>query len=530
MKSVKYPKTPLKTYKTKITHTQTTMIETLNNCDLFSQKFSFNAEKGSKKYKTAVGGLLTLLGASLFSLVSLIVMTKLRETTDPVISVNTLKLKKSPILNVSEHQIGMPFFIAKGIWIIEKQDIPKYLTLKAELITRTITEENKIIEKSINLDVKECGAFHEDIHQNLIAYEKKHPGSLYMDNVPLLFEHGVCPDFKSPTVYLQGGKNSLTSTRLEMKFYPCSLPDRSQCASKKEIEDNGIHIYNFPLTKIANLSDLENPISNYIEFNTLKIDFHPKSKIRMTQHIKENLIYDDLHDFREPQLREKFLDMDRIDLTTGSRTSEATYCSKGQIQSGDCEPYLTFSGKSSGQRTEIRRYYKKFFGSISEVGGYTDIIIYSLWVLYVFYNQREYRKWIRSQLVDQFMSLEQKKGTLKRQRTNAEVALLKQWATGKYSHKDSKADSKALFDTSLSQQHLRDLNFKSEILLSLLAGPKFNYLYKELLLVKKGITSIINPGLFKQESNKKSITNHPEEEFLTNSKKINNRKIKEKEP
>ena len=76
------------------------MLRKLSSLDIFGRLFSLNTIKGSATYTTAIGGLLSLLAFTLFSIITYIVVSDYRDTTKPVVSVNTVRLK-DPLKSIS---------------------------------------------------------------------------------------------------------------------------------------------------------------------------------------------------------------------------------------------------------------------------------------------------------------------------------------------------------------------------------------------------------------------------------------------
>ena len=468
------------------------MRQALNSLDLFGPKFTFNAEKGSQKYKTPFGGLLSLIAIFLFSMLSVSVMLKCKDTTKPIISVNTIKLKKAPHINLNEHQIGMMLMISLGTRLMKAEEISRFFTIKAEIKQTLPMDKTRMIKSSgVRLPVGSCAAYHSDVKKNLEEYAMKHPDTFLKDSLERAFKNAVYPDLRSPSAYLEGGKGSMASTRLEVKFYPCSLPHPKKCASHKELMR--VLVFSFPLIKIANLSKKANPLSNFLDFHTRGLPISSRTKIRMIQYMKKNEIYDNDKIFRRQKLSQKFVDVGKVWLTTGSRLSASKYCSREEMASGDCEPYFEFFVESCDQKTVIRRFYRKFFGSVSEIGGYTDIILYVFSVLYFFSNRNRHQGWIRGQLVDQFLELEQQRGHLRRKRSPSEVALLKNAVLAKSTQFDSDVTFRGIFCCDVCFHNLMELNFKSKVILFVLKNKQLDFLYREVILAQKGFTGLVKP-------------------------------------
>ena len=125
------------------------MLQRLQSCrsfDVFGRHVSLDTINGSKTYSTATGGLFTLLAVALFSLITYRVVSDFRDTTKPVVSVNTLKMKTPLEINFYEHGvlsgIGVMHITVKKI-----DELRKYVIIRPEIVTTTIDSEGKFVDK-----------------------------------------------------------------------------------------------------------------------------------------------------------------------------------------------------------------------------------------------------------------------------------------------------------------------------------------------------------------------------------------------
>ena len=190
----------------------------------------------------------------------------------------------------------------------------------------------------------------------------------------------------------------------------------------------------------------------------------------------------------------------------GTRLSGSIYCTKEEIDGGSCEPYLEMVMRSSFDKMVIQRKYKKFFKSISDIGGFADLILYGLWAFYYFYNRWAYHRWIRGQLVDHFIRLERqqlvrfelKRGNSRAWLQDRRDSLVSGDFVLEVKREDDKDDKeKKLFNSTIQQRKLKKLGFQAHVLtLSMMDKPYllrliptvvFNRAFKSLKSGKKEI-------------------------------------------
>ena len=453
--------------------------------DLFAQKFKFNAVKGTKSFKTTSGGALTLLGLSLSLLISSRAFSNFVDTKNPVVSVNRVKLEKAPHLDLLKHEIRMAIAITNATSVVRANEIQKYFTILGHKITTTRNNEGVLVEKIKTIQYTDC---------------RETKNATRGDNTPrnqtaatFLRSTTSCPDFDDEDWYIQGSKSNLPYTRFVTRFYPCSLPDPSKCANRRVL--GSVKIGNIPSVKVANYSDKSNPLLTFVDADS-KTFLHMGSKTIITNYLKQNLIFDDDSDFASKHLRHEYVDVDRVTSNTGSRVSGATYCRPDQIESGDCEAYIEIVLRPSFEKMVIHRRYRKFFQSVSNVGGFADLIIYVLWFFYYLYNYWAYQRWIKGQLIGQFIELSQKKKKGSNEVPDGENKQrdddLRRMRTRLMTINQSKrVEDKQLFweffNSIRGAEKLVELSFKSKLLLEGLTPieeAKFTRLTTMILLIK----------------------------------------------
>ena len=220
--------------------------------------------------------------------------------------------------------------------------------------------------------------------------------------------------------------------------------------------------------RVANYSNKVEPFVTFINVdNFFYLDIGSKSIF--TTYFKENFIYDDDSDLFESSVIHSYADIDKEIFVTGTRLSATTHCTEVQIDSGQCEPYVDLVMRSSFDKTIIQRRYEKFFSSVSEVGGFADLIIYCLWVVYFFVNQWRYQKLVRSQLINHFLMLNREGGIDMALTNTPEITKYIKQANSsrrrakKMNHKKEVQTLNYLFDNQVQLERLIQINSQAKI-------------------------------------------------------------------
>ena len=465
------------------------MFQRIKDIDVFGKPFSFHLTKGSKYYQTLPGGVITIIGTSLFIFLSIWTLSKLRDTSSPVISENMLKLKQPALLNLTKHDVATTFWFRSGLDVFnEPWKVPRHFTLKRRIITTKRDSEDKIIEETFReVPVDHCKQNRKDLVGKVRDFAEKNPHAVEPFLLNVIMDAIYCGGEDPSIAFLGLDKSNGVEIRIETELYPCSLPDPRNCATLQELSKVIIKATYFG--KVADFARKQDPYDLLVRNFGTPAYVNPRSMIRFTQYFKESFVYDNSRDFFGKRLRGSAIEITREWLSSWARASGSIYCTQKQIDERICEPYLVHIAKSSKDRTEFYRDYTKLFGSFSEIGGYIDLIIYSLWAVYLIYNTRRYHKWMRSQLVDHYIELEQKKGSLQRKRTKMEIKAFEEHVKSQMNPSGNKKNKnltfELLFESKFNSKNLLQLNFKSEILLQIFANPVFDTLALKTMVDRK---------------------------------------------
>ena len=203
----------------------------------------------------------------------------------------------------------------------------------------------------------------------------------------------ICPNLNTiHQGYVQGSRFKLPFTKLVYTVYPCSLEDRSQCASPSQL--GRAQLVTAVLSNSMDLKNFSRPIRDGFDTDLTPV-FGLNTHAKFTIWLKNNKIFNqkDLPTQFRTGPSKTFFSIDKIDSTTGTRDL-STHCTDLAIEDGSCMPYVTIEFRASKWETVIERRYYRMFDFISDIGGMIDLILYSLWGVYALYRVKKYKEWV----------------------------------------------------------------------------------------------------------------------------------------
>ena len=213
-----------------------------------------------------------------------------------------------------------------------------------------------------------------------------------------------------------------------------------------------------------------------------------------TVYLKKNEIYDDDRNMMDERLTHTYVDAYNYGAATKTRLNPVAYCTEAQIDGGSCEPYMEIIWRSAFEKLKIQRRYKTSFEAFSEIGGFVDLINYGILAIYFYYNTRSYLRFIRSQLIEGFVELDQKRVEEEDKKTPGEIRKvvdkLKEMKLEKEEPRADKLSFKEVFKTKAELKKLVRLSFKSKILEEALIKNKllFDTLAAQMIFLSKKST------------------------------------------
>ena len=366
---------------------------------------------------------------------------------------------------------------------------------------------------------------------------KDHDNANVLDNFELFKNVLIFSDVGPNDLYITGSKFKLPYRRLRYKIYPCSLPNPADCASFTDMAEFIFGDYGF--FKGANYSKKADPLKAHPDSdNTIPLTV--AETVVSTTYLKTNFIYDDDRDFMDERQTHSYVDADKIKFVTKSRLNPTIYCTAAQIEEGSCEPYMILIWRSSFDKTVIQRRYTTPFQAFSEIGEFCDLIVYGIMAIYFSYNTSCYVLFLRSQLVDGFLELDEMRRGEEKKRSTGEIQRLKSSLMEmKVKEVETSVDKKSLSEVLKTKVELKDLvqmNFKAKIMIHALIKNQsmFSFLANQRIFlekIKKKKNSKILKGAqqggleFKEISKKQILRKRHNEEESSDKISLNSQKF-----
>ena len=129
---------------------------------------------------------------------------------------------------------------------------------------------------------------------------------------------------------------------------------------------------------------------DFLEWVPLSSDMHeinPSTRQQFNTKFKHYSILDQTSMFNEPEKRLDYFQQGDTYIKSFVRDADQVHCPASAIgNKALCQPYLEMKYTSSNSQENITRLYPSLLRSLSEIGGFTELIMLSVGVVYAVYN------------------------------------------------------------------------------------------------------------------------------------------------
>ena len=357
----------------------------IQSLDFLGDKFKIGYSTLTGKFQTKLGGYLTILMGLLSTSMFFIVMSQFFSKEAPVVMTSSESGSRRTFFDLHKENLYLPLAFLVGPRDIPASQISRYVTLKAivdEVAFKTNTGGNAFtITPFRSFDYKPCSEIKDPHMQAYLESFVSLPG--FGDLIS-------CPDFKGQEKDFIVTSDYITyvSKWTYIKVYPCSLPDRSQCASINEIRAMKVE-YGYP-SKLLKPSDYKNPVESQPIRYGISID--PRSRKAVKEIVTPQKVFDDTMSLIPAKLRVEYSTLHQESIDLSFRDETRLHCSKAEIDKGvlgRCPEYLTFDYFSSPEIVTTTRSYKKLTTMLGEFGGILKIITTAAFFFYGLYSMRK---------------------------------------------------------------------------------------------------------------------------------------------
>ena len=227
-----------------------------------------------------------------------------------------------------------------------------------------------------------------------------------------LLDHGICFLPKKGDLdkyFLQGHQIEEIYSKLTLSLLPCSLEDPTECVDEEIVRST-----EYMLVSPSPDVDLSKA-DDFIKWNPLSGDIlllDTGSHQRFNSKFKKFSIFDKKSIFRDAVHRRDYFRIDQHYIYSFSRNESQIHCPPAVVEAGDkarCQPYAEMIFTSSDRQETITRLYPSFLRALSEIGGFSELIMVFIGVVYGIFNS-----WLcemRKFLVKKVFGKEQESGS-----------------------------------------------------------------------------------------------------------------------
>lgn len=445
------------------------METSFKSLDIFGLSFNFQVTSSTPVYKTKCGAILSLTCIILVSAAIYIFTKDYKDTENPRVTISSEKGNEWPELNIQDENLFGVFVFTTPLGPIPAKDVPKYLTIRMVRQTYSVNPQNPnetIWTSEGRLKYVDCR------DASIAETNMKHVSSsggayFYKQGFFLCSENNDNWDIWK----ISGSPNALPWTFVKVDFLPCSLPNEADCAPKDAF--SYIRGRFSAISKNYKLSDKENPIQILYESDMIIYGINPHTVETHMKKTKEVFVFNEDKDFAGSKLKAKFHTFSDESLYTSYR-SGSSYCSPETVDTASCIPYTSTLFVSGSEKETVLRLYPKLFSSVSELGGFGDLIFILGGLLYSFYVSFHYKKFLKKKI---FGDKNFEKNCVKKMK----------FLNNKLSDKELEKEVNSFYKESLSGIEAAKNSGAVKELINLLVGPQYAKVLPLLSLLKKNL-------------------------------------------
>ena len=359
----------------------------IKSLDILGNKFSLTFPTSSGKFQTSLGGYITIAMTIVGLGISLVVLSQYFRKDAPVVTASSEFGSQITEFNLYDEDLYSPIGMGLGPTVlIPAKEMPKYVTLVA-MIAQNYYDHIKQIQvynAPQYIDFVDCESQSDPKVQKVLNEIVKDNGLKQMMS---------CPDFgkvSSTDFYVKTNLTMHLYRSIRIVVYPCSLPDRSQCAQVEDLDQ--IRVDFGKRERFVDASDYDNPVRDQVSDQQIRIEKGVFKWINIEA--KQNKVLDDTVQFIKPKIRAEYATIDFTSSDFENRDPNQIYCTKAEIFSGACKPLVSLNYVAGGEVSVIRRNYKSITTVLGEIGGILKVLTTLVFFLYSFYNFRKVKSYL----------------------------------------------------------------------------------------------------------------------------------------
>ena len=325
--------------------------------------------------------LLSAIAIVFINFISYLFLSESFNLSKPDVNIELRTLSNYPRVPLANENIYFAMMI-RNFRVPTNTTISRMMTLRAVISIKSFTRDQNGVP--INFEVKDypletvpCSQIQGDQYSYFSSSEISHA----------LLEGGVCFLPKKGEIdnyYLQGHQIEDIYSELKVSLLPCSLEDSTQCLDSETMRST-----EYMLVSPSPDVDLSKPddFLNWIPLSSDVVPIDPGSHQHFNSKFKKFSIYDKTSMFREALHRKDYFRIDENYIYSFSRNRNKVHCPSSTIGNRAlCQPYVEIKFTSSDKQETITRLYPSILRALSEIGGFTELIMMLIGFLYGMYN------------------------------------------------------------------------------------------------------------------------------------------------
>ena len=360
-------------------------LQKVKNLDIMTPPVQLNIG-GKSGVKTYFGVAMTVLYLVSVGIFSYIILLTFLAKDSPTVNEEQSQTGVNPKVDMVSNSLFPVSYVLLGIsYLVPAELVPKYFSVylnKFRVVTNVLPDgsTNLTLFKD-QMPVIPCKQ----------AFKNETLAKVYNSYLDTPFfklhglESGLCPQFDPTESYVGGGGSESSIDVMTLEFYPCSLPNATQCATLFELLNLGI-VVSLPSSSIT-LSNYTEPVKTYLNSDTNYFIDHQSTQRYFIQ-MQYNEIWDVSQYFFTESLRTSFPSIEKNVFGVLARDPTQLTC-PGEttfINSPTCIAYLEFEFHSGPTKRKITRSYKTITQTLSQIGGINSMVMLVFVYINLIYN------------------------------------------------------------------------------------------------------------------------------------------------
>ena len=335
---------------------------------------------GDEKPPSICATLLSVIGIVAISVISFEFIQNSLDTTNPSINVEFKTLSKYPKVDLEKEGFYFALIPTAHIFSPEKVKGSRF-TIHAIIWNKIYNTSDPNIRTAIKVKRFPLRTV---LCSEVVDKVKYLTESETMKSLLDIAYCLVPSDDLASSYFAEGQPLDNFDASINIQIFPCSLDDPTQCASSQEVNrETFMLVYPSPDIDYSK----GNKFLKWIALGDTSVEISTTNRQKFYYKFKHYSVYDQADLFSEPSKKKDFFALDDYYVYSIDRDKSIIHCPKAVIGDDDeCHPYAQMTFSSSNKRERITRVYPTVVRALSEIGGFFELVVISITVLYTLYN------------------------------------------------------------------------------------------------------------------------------------------------